>query len=117
MKLSEVAVFTEAVDETVAFYERLLGSAPAQRADGFALFKADGFHVVVHCKYVAQKDDPPGESHVGFSVANLDASISALRSAGYQIEFPPRNYPWGQSAYLRDPAGNLVQLSEDTAAN
>jgi len=112
MKLSEVAVFTEAVEETVAFYQRLLGSAPAHQEDGFALFQMDGFQLVVHRNYVADKDGPPGESHVGFSVDDLDASIGSLQLAGYEVQFPPRDYPWGRSAYLRDPAGNLLELSE-----
>jgi catechol 2,3-dioxygenase-like lactoylglutathione lyase family enzyme len=112
MKLSEVAIFTDAVERTVAFYQRLFGSAPAHQEDGFALFEMDGFHLVVHRTYAADKDAPPGESHVGFSVEDLDASIDSLQSAGYEVEFPPRDYPWGRSAYLRDPSGNLVQLSE-----
>jgi|SRR5262249_22687416 len=112
MKLSEVAIFTDAVSETVAFYQRLLGRGPAHQEEGFALFQCDGFHVVVHCKYVAKEDDPPGESHVGFAVEDLDESVRALKAAGYKIQFPPRDYPWGRSAYLRDPAGSLIQLSE-----
>jgi catechol 2,3-dioxygenase-like lactoylglutathione lyase family enzyme len=113
MKLTEVSIFTDEVPETAAFYKRLLGSAPVHEETGFALFQGDGFHLVVHRNTTPEESDLPSESHTGFSVADLEGTVRDLEAAGYAIAHPPRDYPWGRSAYLRDPAGRLVELSQE----
>jgi len=35
-----------------------------------------------------------------------------LRERGFAFLVEPRDYPWGRPAYLRDPDGRLVELSE-----
>jgi len=35
-----------------------------------------------------------------------------LRGRGFAFLVEPRDYPWGRPAYLRDPDGRLVELSE-----
>ena len=57
-------------------------------------------------------DGPPNEDHVAFGVAELDATSDALRAQGIELLVEPRDYPWGRSAYLRDPDGRLVELSQ-----
>jgi catechol 2,3-dioxygenase-like lactoylglutathione lyase family enzyme len=111
VKLTELAIFTDAVAETTAFYQRLLGCAPVHQEEGFALFQSDGFQVVIHRTYSADESELPGESHAGFTVPDLDAAVRDLQSAGFTVQHPPRDYDWGRSAYLRDPAGNLVELN------
>lgn len=116
MKLSELSIFTDAVPETAAFYRRLLGVPPVHEEDGFALFEGDGFHIVVHRNVKPEEEDassPPSESHAGFSVEDLDGAVRELQAAGYAVPYPPRDYPWGRSAYLRDPAGRLIELSAE----
>ncbi len=36
----------------------------------------------------------------------------ALFTDGVETTIAPRDYPWGRSAYLRDPDGRLVELSQ-----
>ena len=43
---------------------------------------------------------------------DVDASCDALRRTGLTFLVEPRDYPWGRSAYLRDPDGRLVELSQ-----
>jgi catechol 2,3-dioxygenase-like lactoylglutathione lyase family enzyme len=33
-------------------------------------------------------------------------------SNGLRLLVEPRDYPWGRSAYLRDPDGRLVELAQ-----
>ena len=113
MRFSEYSSFVSNVDETVAFYERLLGKLPAHRQEGFAFFDCDGVKIIVHKTYVQRPEDPPCESHAGFAVDDLDQSIKELQLRGLQLEIPPRTFPWGRSAYLRDPSGALLELSEN----
>ncbi len=46
-------------------------------------------------------------------VASVDAEVERIRGLGVAILQEPRNYPdWGHcGAFLRDPDGNLVELS------
>jgi catechol 2,3-dioxygenase-like lactoylglutathione lyase family enzyme len=47
--------------------------------------------------------------HVAVVVDDYDATLAALRDAGHDVE--PRAEHWGSPrAYVRDPAGNLVEL-------
>ncbi len=112
MKLTELAIFTDAVPETVAFYEQLFGCGPAHRGDGMAIFEIEGVQILIHRKYEAESGELPGENHIAFSVPDLDAAVGALQNRGMEIQFPARDYDWGRSAYLRDPAGNLLELHE-----
>lgn len=50
-----------------------------------------------------------GQGHVAFIVEPYEDTLTSLREAGYEIE--PRREHWGSPrAYVRDPAGNLVEL-------
>lgn len=116
MQFSEVAFFTDEVDATAEFYERLLGVPPTHRGDGIAIFHSAGVQVLIHCRYEPTPDNPPCENHMAFSVDNVDQSVAECEANGLTVEIPPRNYDWGRSAYLRDPSGQLVELHQKSSA-
>jgi len=45
-------------------------------------------------------------------VAQVDAMWATLVRQGVTVDFGPSDYPWGRSAYVRDPDGRLVELHE-----
>ncbi len=49
------------------------------------------------------------------SVPDVDAAGRALRALGYAFAVEPRDYPWGRSAYLRDPDGRLVEATQSVS--
>ena len=52
---------------------------------------------------------PLQRGHVAVVVEDWEAGLERLREAGYEVE--PRREHWGAPrAYVRDPAGNLVEL-------
>ena len=56
---------------------------------------------------------PPNEDHFALSVEDLDetcAQGSQRRDTSSSSD--RRDYPWGRSAYLRDPDGRLVELAQ-----
>jgi catechol 2,3-dioxygenase-like lactoylglutathione lyase family enzyme len=55
-----------------------------------------------------------GPGHVAFSVepGTLDAWADELRARGLEIEREASWAPGGRSVYVRDPAGNSVELVE-----
>jgi catechol 2,3-dioxygenase-like lactoylglutathione lyase family enzyme len=51
----------------------------------------------------------PEAGHVGLLAEDYGATIKQLRAAGHAVE--PRRRHWGAPrSYVRDPAGNLVEL-------
>lgn len=110
--LVELALFTDDVEGVTRFYSELLGAPPATEWPGGAIFAAGGAKVLVHERVAATVGGPPNEDHVALGVLDLGAASEALRAAGLTFLVEPREYPWGRSAYLRDPDGRLVELAE-----
>lgn len=95
--------------ECVGFYE-LLGfervEPPPSLADRAAWVQAGA--VQVHLMWVEQPTTLP-KGHVAVVVGDYEPTLETLRAAGHEVE--PRSEHWGSPrAYVRDPAGNLVEL-------
>ena len=110
-ELVEVALFTDDVEAAKAFYGRLLGTAPVEEWPGGAIYAAGGAKVLVHERGEGPEGGPPNEDHFALGVADVDAAAAELQAAGLTFLVEPRDFPWGRSAYLRDPDGRLVELS------
>ncbi|OFW52346.1 MAG: hypothetical protein A2146_05215 [Actinobacteria bacterium RBG_16_67_10] len=113
--VAEIALFTDDVAAATSFYAGLLGGTPVAEWPGGAIFAAGASKLLVHERAAAAEDGPPNEDHFAFSVADLDASCDELRAHGLSFLVEPSAFPWGRSAYLRDPDGRLVELSEESA--
>ena len=101
--LAEIALFTADVDAAVDFYERVLCRAPTSRWPGGATFDLDGVTLLIHVQGEQVEGMPPSVDHFAFRVADLDSDAERLGTDA-------ADYPWGRSAYLRDPDGRLVEL-------
>lgn len=112
MKLTEVARFVADVTQAVAFYRTLLGAEPSYADSSVATFRKDGVTFLIHERYTPGPGELPCEDHVAFSVASVDATVEALVAKGLSIEFATKDYAWGRSAYLRDPDGSLIEITE-----
>jgi len=108
----EIALFTDDVEATRRFYERFLGTAPDAEWPGGAIYTVGTIKLLVHERAGAMADGPPNEDHVALGVAALDAACDELRAEGVGFLVEPRDYPWGRSAYLRDPDGRLLELAQ-----
>lgn len=110
--IGEIALFTHDVDGVAAFYRSLAGGAPVAEWPGGALFALGDAKLLVHEQGAAMADGPPNEDHFAVTVDGLDATCQMLTESGIAFLVEPRDYPWGRSAYLRDPDGRLVELTE-----
>jgi catechol 2,3-dioxygenase-like lactoylglutathione lyase family enzyme len=108
----ELALFTDDVGAVRNFYAGLLGVAPEAEWPGGAVFAAGDVKVLVHERAGGEAGGPPNEDHVAFGMAELDRSCAELRARGVELLVEPREFPWGRSAYLRDPDGRLLELSQ-----
>jgi catechol 2,3-dioxygenase-like lactoylglutathione lyase family enzyme len=105
----------ELEEECVAFYE-LLGfgrvEPPPSLAQRAAWMQAGG--VQVHLMWVEEPTTLPA-GHIAVVAPGYDRTVDALRAAGHEVE--PRSEHWGSPrSYVRDPAGNLVEVMESPPA-
>lgn len=112
MKLIELAYFTPNVAEMSAFYQALLGKRPVAESSDMAIFMTGHTKIFIHRTYTPGSGDLPPENHIAFEVPDVDAACAALVQQGLSIEVPPKDYYWGRSAYLRDPDGHLLELTQ-----
>jgi len=49
---------------------------------------------------------------IGFQVASVDETVTALQDAGTVIVSPPKDSPWGRRAVVDDPDGYRVELTQ-----
>jgi catechol 2,3-dioxygenase-like lactoylglutathione lyase family enzyme len=110
--IGEIALFTDDVEAVAAFYRVLVGSDPVAEWPGGALFAVGDGKLLVHERAAAMPDGPPNEDHFAVAVGDLDAACTDLQRAGLTLLTEARDYPWGRSAYLRDPDGRLVELAQ-----
>jgi len=110
--VAEIALFTDDVAAVGAFYRDLTGAPPVEEWPGGAAFEVGGSKILVHERPATLEDGPPNEDHYALAVDDLDASCEALREQGLDLLVEPRDYPWGRSAYLRDPDSRLVELAQ-----
>jgi catechol 2,3-dioxygenase-like lactoylglutathione lyase family enzyme len=111
-ELVEIALFTDDVEAADAFYAGLVGASAAAEWPGGAIFAAGSAKILVHERAAAMEGGPPNEDHFALSVEDLDETCAGLAATGHVFLVGPRDYPWGRSAYLRDPDGRLVELAQ-----
>lgn len=117
----ETCLYARDLAAAARFYERVLGLPPISRVEGrHAFFRCgDGVFLLFDPARTREEGgDVPahgaeGPGHVAFAVdaAALDAWRDRLTGEGIEIE---REVTWpsgGRSIYLRDPAGNSVELA------
>jgi len=112
MHISELAYFTDDVPAMAAFYRRLLGHEPAAESEGMAIFLVGDTRIFIHRAYTQQPGDLPPENHTALAVPDVDDACSELLARGLELEIAPRDFYWGRAAYLRDPDGHLIELSQ-----
>ena len=117
--LNHVSVVARDLEESVRFYVDVLGLEPVPTPDfGFPVQWLQAGERQVHV--FERPDEPPANAHLALEVDDIVAvyeRASALgildRTFGYAIA----ELPGGEAQlYLRDPAGNLVELDHPDGA-
>jgi catechol 2,3-dioxygenase-like lactoylglutathione lyase family enzyme len=122
-RVYETVLYATDVAATARFYADVLGlrlvDGPDELAAAFRL-DDNGVLLIFDPERASVPGRPvpshgaTGAGHVAFSVGEgeLDAAVAELRERGIEIE---REVEWpqgGRSIYVRDPAGNSVELVE-----
>ena len=125
-RVYETVLYAPDVRAAAAFYSETLGLRPLEEPDELAaVFRLDDGGVLL--VFDPSRSSVPGRpvpshgangaGHVAFSVAEgrLDEIAAELRERDVEIE---QEITWGEggrSLYVRDPAGNSVELIEGEA--
>lgn len=112
MKLTEIAFFTDRVQRMTDFYRRLLGIEPSACSDTMAVFFVEDTKIFIHYNYPLQTGELRAENHHAFLVENVDQMCERLAELGLTVEVSPRDFYWGRSAYLRDPDGHQIEITQ-----
>ncbi len=120
-RVLETCLYVNDLEAAERFYVDVLGLTFVARQPGRHVFLRCGEQMVLLFDPVAcQTDDgdiPPhgmrGAGHVAFAVSNADqvAWRDRLQRHGVLIERSVRWPGGGESIYLRDPAGNSLELA------
>ena len=111
-EIVEVALFTNDVEALTRFYGALVSAEPSEEWSGGATYEAGSVALLIHERSSAPEAGPANEDHFALAVQDLDGMCEELRRRGVDFLVEPSDYPWGRSAYLRDPDGRIVELSQ-----
>ncbi|MEM6676374.1 MAG: VOC family protein [Pseudomonadota bacterium] len=126
MRILETALYAENLEETAAFYERVLGLTRMTELPGRHIFFSldDAVLLLFAPTASAQPTGRPdlpvpphgahGPGHVCFraDTPSLDDWEKRLEAAGVPIEARVDWPHGGTSLYFRDPAGNSLEVAE-----
>ena len=119
MRLYETVLYAADVPATARWYADVLGlrlvDGPDELAAAFRL--EDGGVLLVFDPERASKPGRPvpshgtsGAGHVAFAVESLAEWEERFRGLGVEVELDKEWQQGGRSLYVRDPAGNSVEL-------
>ena len=118
--VQHVALEVDDLAAALRFYVDGLGFAvldrPASLGDGGAWLAMPGgvaLHLVETPTFVA----PSTSQHLALETANLDACIAELQDRGVCDIGEPFDVGAGLQAFLRDPAGNLLELNQPNSTH
>lgn len=126
MRVLETALYVEDLDAAEQFYGSVLGLERIARVDGRHVFFRCGEAVLllfdprataVWTPSIDHASVPPhgatGAGHVAFAIRDADVGSwrSYLETRGIGIESEVTWPRGGRSLYVRDPAGNSVELA------
>ena len=115
-RITHVSIFANSLDESARFYEELFGMERLPTANfpgGGVLWLRLG-DMQLHL-FESDGDTPTERHHFGMDVDDFDAVYEQAKAMGIletkAFGTPLRTHPagWAQ-LYLRDPAGNLIEV-------
>ena len=107
-------LIVENVEETVAFYEGILGAQKTEIKEiagvPFVMMDMNGTRLTISNQLHANIG-----SHYGLAVENLDVAVDELKSHGVKLLTEPTQVGQVRYVFIEDVAGNTVELLERKA--
>lgn len=120
-KLHHVNVTVPAALEETAknFYGNLLGLKQIEKPDGPRKYIGAWYQLGESQLHLSVEDGPRNQDsdrHVCYAVADIAGALSAFRSAGVEVISEEQLVNGGSRFFVRDPAGNLIEITKETIA-
>jgi catechol 2,3-dioxygenase-like lactoylglutathione lyase family enzyme len=116
MRYAATIVYVPDVRAALTFYRDAFGLEEAFAApdDSYATLAGDGGQLAFAAQHMAPHDvGAPAGFEVWIESDDVPAAFAAAQAAGAEPLAEPTKKPWGQTvAYVRDPAGILVEIGE-----
>ena len=118
-EIVNVRYMVDDVDESIAFYTKLLGfELLTSAAPAFADVKRGALRLLLAGPTSSAgrpmpdgtKPGPGGWNRIHFVVDDIDAEVAQLRAAGARFRNDIVEGPGGKQILLQDPSGNVVEL-------
>jgi len=118
-EIVNVRYMVDDVDESIAFYTKLLGfELLTSAAPAFADVKRGALRLLLAGPTSSAgrpmpdgtKPAPGGWNRIHFVVDDIDAEVAQLRAAGARFRNDIVEGPGGKQILLQDPSGNVVEL-------
>ncbi|MDX8527226.1 VOC family protein [Mesorhizobium sp. MSK_1335] len=112
MKVLRIVANTETRDIAAAkrFYQDVLGLDLLMDMGWIATYGSQQT-MAVQISFMAQGGSDTPVPDLSIEVDDVDASLDAMKAAGFAIEYGPADEPWGvRRFYVRDPFGRLVNI-------
>jgi catechol 2,3-dioxygenase-like lactoylglutathione lyase family enzyme len=113
------------VDESVAFYTKVLGFEVLHRFPAFADVARGKLRLLLSGPASSAgrpmpdgaRPGPGGWNRIHLIVADLEAEVARLRNAGARFRNDILDGPGGKQVLLQDPSGNVIELFQPAAQN
>ena len=118
-EIVNVRYMVDDVDESIAFYTKLLGfELLTSAAPAFADVKRGNLRLLLAGPISSAgrpmpdgtKPGPGGWNRIHFLVDDIDTEVAQLRDAGARFRNDIVEGPGGKQILLQDPSGNVVEL-------
>jgi catechol 2,3-dioxygenase-like lactoylglutathione lyase family enzyme len=118
-EMVNIRYMVDDVDESIAFYSKLLGFELLTSASpAFADVKRGNLRLLLAGPKSSagrpmpdgRKPEPGGWNRIHFVVDNIDAEVRRLRDVGATFRNDIVTGPGGKQILLEDPSGNVVEL-------
>ncbi len=123
-RLFHVAIKTDDLEASVAFYRDVLGGDVLESGDAGSGFEYAALSVADKRIYCFEQppyeinglaaDLPTGILHYGFVVPDVDAAVEELETAGTEIFMAPETFGDLRIAFVYGPDGELIEFIEET---
>ena len=113
------------VEESVAFYTKLLGFNVLSKFPAFADVTRGKLRLLLSGPASSAgrpmpdgtKPGPGGWNRIHLIVDDIDAEVASLRAAGAPFRNDILEGPGGRQVLLQDPSGNVIELFQPAAFN
>ena len=113
---SFVILYVKDPRASAAFYEKLLGTPPAEQSPTFVMFALSPGVLLglwIRDEVTPRVSAAPGASELAVTVgsnADVQAACARWRAEGAQISLEPTTLDFGYCFAMRDPDGHLVRV-------